>query len=772
MLREAGRSDPFFVGFSLFVFASLAACDDTQTTSETVAAIDSPPTFVGSTSCAGCHSQEAADWQGSHHDLAMQEVDGNNVLGDFSDARFDYFGSETLFYRRDDGYFVRTTDSRGEAAEFRVRYTFGVEPLQQYLVEMPRGHVQALPFAWDTRSKEQGGQRWFHLYPEENIQSGDALFWTGREQNWNYMCAECHSTQVKLGYTAGDDSFETSYAEIDVGCEACHGPGSLHIAQIERNTSSVNSGFPLSLNDRMGTTWQIDAGSGIARRSEMRMHPPRQPEACGRCHSRRGVLGPEYEFGQPLTDSHLPALLDEPLYFADGQIHDEVFVYGSFLQSRMYQAGVSCSDCHNPHSLQLVTGPDPNTVCAQCHAPARFAGPEHDRHGLPNVGCVDCHMTSRTYMVVDDRRDHSFRVPRPDLSTATGAPNACTGCHTDQEADWATAAMRNWYGDAVFSRPEFATALAAAGRGHANAELREVVTTPDHPGIARATALTLLSHPMSDDDYDLLGASLEDPDPLLRIAGQRVLRNLPVELQTRFGTAGLADPVRGVRIEAAMTYAGQRDLLPVADARHFNVAAGEFLAAYTYIENRPEALTQLGDFALAQQNIGQALAHYRAALAMEPASTVTRTNLVDLYRRTGREDEAERLLREGIALDSSNAALHHALGLLLVRTGRQAEGLDELQEAMRLEPENRRFVYVVGIGLNSMGKSHEAVELFESTHQKFPADFDIAWALATIYRDRGELSKALSVSTRLLERHPGDPNVIALQESLAAANRP
>jgi tetratricopeptide (TPR) repeat protein len=750
----------------LSIVTSLAACDGAQKTVGAQPEKALPAAFVGSASCTACHSQQAADWRGSHHDLAMQLVDDSNVLGDFSDTTFDYFGGETRFYRRDDGYFVKTADSGGQPAEFRVKYTFGVEPLQQYLVELPRGHVQALPFAWDSRPQAQGGQRWFHLYPQENIQPGDPLFWTGREQNWNYMCAECHSTQVDLGYSAKDDSFDTSYAEINVGCEACHGPGSRHIARIEREASGADSDFPANLDDRMGAVWQMDPVSGIARRSEVRPHPPRQPESCGRCHSRRGVLAPEYAFGRPLADTHLPALLDEPLYFADGQIHGEVFVYGSFLQSRMYQAGVSCSDCHNPHSLKLVTGDNPDDVCAQCHSPAIFARQEHQRHGEADVGCVDCHMAARTYMVVDDRRDHSFRVPRPDLTKSTGTPNACNGCHTDQDADWASAAMLRWYGTTVFDRPEFATALAAARRGHANAQLREVVNGPVHAGIARATALSLLSHPMSSDDYKVLGASLADPDPLLRIAAQRVLRRLPAELRLRLGTAGLRDSARGVRIEAAMTLAGHGDRLNAEDAAHFNRAADEHRAAYSSIANRPEALTQLGDFALADGRVEQALAHYRASLAMAPAGAATRANLADLYRRSGREDEAEKLLREGTVIDGSNAALRHALGLLLIRTGRQAAGLEELRAAQRLNPENRRFVYVLGIALNSTGQQEAAVALLESAHREFPADFDIAWALATIYRDRGELTEALSMSAGLLRRHPGNPEVLALQESL------
>jgi len=755
--------------FAIWTIASLTGCDDVQKILGPESDSALLPAFVGSAACMGCHSQQAEDWRGSHHALAMQEVDGSNVLGDFSDISFDYFGSQTLFYRRGEAYFVRTADDHGRLTDFRVKYTFGVEPLQQYLVELPRGHIQALPFAWDTRPTEQGGQRWFHLYPEENIQPGDALFWTGREQNWNYMCAECHSTQVELGYSASADSFATSYAEVNVGCEACHGPGSRHIAGIESRMPDADSGFPAPLDDRMGTTWHMDPVSGIARRSEMRLQPPRQPEACGRCHSRRVVIAPEYEFGQPLTNTHLPALLEEPLYFPDGQIRDEVFVYGSFLQSRMYQAGVSCTDCHNPHTLSLVTGNNPNNVCAQCHLPARFASPEHHRHREADAACVDCHMTARTYMVIDDRRDHSFRVPRPDLTGPTGAPNACNACHSDQDAAWASSAMRRWYGSRVFDRPEFATTLVAAQRGHANAELREVVNAPVHAGIVRATALTFLSHPLSPDDYNTVRASLADPDPLLRISAQRALRRLPGELRIPLGTPGLTDSVRAVRIEAAMTLASQRDLLSGEDGNSFTRAAEELLAAYTHIANRPEALTQLGDFALAEGRTGQAIAHYSAALEKEPASTATRVNLADLYRQIGRDDDAEKLLVDGIAGDPADATLRHALGLLFIRTGRPAAGLAALQDAMRLDSGNRRFTYVVGVALNSMGEQDKAVELFEAAHEEFADDFDIGWALATIYRDRGEISRSLTMNARLLKRHPGNPELLALQEWLEAA---
>ena len=731
-----------------------------------------PETFVGTGTCRKCHVSEGRAWEGSHHDLAIQVADDGTVLGDFSGATFDYFGTVTRFVERDGTYLVQTRGEGGAAGEFPVKYTFGVEPLQQYLVEFPGGRLQTLPFSWDTRPARIGGQRWFHVYPHEMIAPEDPLYWTGREQNWNYMCAECHSTQVDLGYDPAADSFATTWEELDVACEACHGPGSRHVVQAERAELDASLGLVVDLDDRGAATWVINPDTGIAERSEVRAKPPRQPEACGRCHSRRGVIAPEYRYGEPLADTHLPALLEEPLYFADGQIREEVYVYGSFLQSRMYRAGVSCSDCHEPHSLELVAGDDPNAVCAQCHLPAKFATDEHRRHAAGVANCVDCHMPARTYMVVDDRRDHGFRVPRPDLTERLGTPNACNRCHVDREPTWAVAAVAEWYGQDVFERPEFATALSAARVGHANAALREVLGSAEQPGIARATALTLMAQPISDEDFAAIESAVTDPDPLLRIAAHRILRDLPADVRSGFSYGGLSDPVRSVRMEAALAFAPVHDLLPASDARAFRRAAEDYRTAYAYTANRPESLARLGDLQLAMGELDTARAHYEQALAAEPASVIARVNLADIYRGLGNEAEAERILREGLAIEPGDAALHHALGLLLARTDRAAESLAELREAVSLGPDDPRFAYVLGVALNSFGQGDEAVNVLESARQRFPGHFDIDWALATMYRDRGELSRARVVTGELLERHPDLPELNALQRSLSAQPRP
>jgi len=675
-----------------------------------------PPTpehgqaFVGSDSCQNCHEAQFSDWQGSHHDLAMQVADASTVLGDFADATFAYYDTVSHFLRDDGRFVVRTQNAAGDLEDFHVAYTFGVKPLQQYLVEFPDGRLQALPFAWDTRDSESGGQRWYHLYPDEYIGPGDELHWTGRQQNWNYMCAECHSTDVNLNYDIAQDTFATSWSEINVACEACHGPASKHIEKAQTGALTGSSGFPVDLDDHGYAVWQMNLETGIAERSQLAMRPPQQPESCGRCHARRGVIAAEYEYGKPLADTHRPALLNPPLYFADGQIRDEVYVYGSFVQSRMYRAGVTCSDCHNPHSLEMVTGDDPDDVCAQCHLSGKFASTEHHEHAVEHVNCVDCHMPPRVYMGVDARRDHSLRVPRPDLSLLSDAPSACNGCHTEQSVAWAATHAAGWWGS------------------------RAKQDTSEVPGIVRATALTMLDSPLSDADARTIERSVRDGDPLVRMAALRAARGLPPQPQLQLATPLLDDAVRSVRIEAVSLLAPLSQYLPAATNAAFYEAADEFRAANLVIASRPEAHAALGEFEGSLGNFDKALDHFQQALKMEPTSALFR----------------------------------HALGLLLIRAGRQDEALSELHEAARLDPEVSRYVYVYAVALNSLGRPAEAIRMLDGAMLTFPGDFDIAWGLATILRDNGDITRAREVAEQLAQEHPDDQNVTALLDSLAA----
>jgi tetratricopeptide (TPR) repeat protein len=696
----------------------------------------------------------------------MSHATAETVLGDFSGIEYRHFETTSTFYQEDDGFFVRTDGADGELREFRIAYTFGVDPLQQYLVEFPDGRLQTLPIAWDARSAEAGGQRWFHIYPDEAITSDDALHWTGREQNWNYMCAECHSTNLAKNYDLVSDTFDTSWFEINVACEACHGPASTHIAQAEAGEFLSRHGLLVDLDDAGRAVWEMNSDTGIAVRSELRMRAPAQPEACGRCHSRRSVVTADYEFDTSLLDTHMPALLDDVLYFPDGQIREEVYVYGSFLQSRMYQAGVSCSDCHEPHSGELRTGSNPNDICSTCHLPAKFATSAHHNHEVESAGCVDCHMASRDYMVVDGRRDHSFRIPQPELTVVTGSPNACSGCHVDQDAEWALAATRDWYGDREQDHYGFAIHAARSGAIGGNDLLLGIVSDNSVAGIVKGTALAELRSPYSRDVAQSLQTELGSPDPYVRLGALRALPGLPQEAQIQLAAPLLQDRVRSIRIEAARGISPLRTLLPPQYASAFSSAEQEMNAAMHAIAERPEAHGNLGNTLADAGEPELAIAEFQVALQMDSRAVGPRSNLADLYRRLERDADAEDLLREGIAIDPDAAALHHSLGLLLVRQQRPESGLDALRIAAQKDSANSRYLYVYAVALNSLGQSGDAIDLLQTGKDRFPADFDIQWALATMLRDQGQMDAAREIAVALALRYPEIGSVNDLLNSL------
>ena len=518
-----------------------------------------PLDYVGVATCETCHADEAQRWRGSQHDRAMQKPDARTVQGDFEGRSFEHQGVVTTFSHRDGRYFVRTDGPDGKLAEFSIAYLFGLTPLEQYLVELPGGRLQALGVAWDSRPKREGGQRFFHLYPNERVPATDVLHWTKPSQNWNTQCAECHSTNLRKGYDLATRSFKTTWSELSVSCEACHGPGSRHVqwalaAQARGRAPVGDPGLVVRFDERGKRSFTMDVASGIARPSSV-AEQRAEVETCARCHARRGLLSEEYRPGRPLAQTHRPALLEQGLYYADGQMRDEVYTWGSFLQSRMYAAGVTCSDCHDPHAATLRA--DPDAVCAACHAPERFATRKHHFHREKGKGasCVACHMRSETYMVVDPRHDHSFRVPRPDLTQALGAdqaPNTCNDCHRDRPAEWAARAVARFYPNGRQRTPHFATALHAGRAYRAGAEqaLLGVIRDPAQPGIVRGTAVSLLPPFLGPESVPALEGAALDGDLLVRLGAASALTALPPRERVRLGARLLWDPVRAVRVEA------------------------------------------------------------------------------------------------------------------------------------------------------------------------------------------------------------------------------
>jgi predicted CXXCH cytochrome family protein len=725
--RHARRRRLVIIGFAAVVlFAAAILLWPTRSRPPDAQPVPAVATFLGSAACTACHAAQSTAWQGSQHAVAMQIASDASVRGDFAGSRFRYGNVDSTFARANGRPVVRTDGPDGRPAEFPVEYTFGVTPLQQYLVELPGGRLQALSIAWDTRPAAQGGGRWFHLYPGQKIDFRDELHWTRRAQNWNFMCADCHSTDVHKNYDAASDTYETTWMEIAVGCEACHGPGSAHADWARDRRADPSKGLTADLGERRRARWVIDATSGNAKRAPERRQDV-EIETCAPCHSRRAQIAEGWRAGNRFLDHYRPALLEPPLYYADGQQRDEVYIWGSFLQSRMYRQGVTCSDCHEPHGAKLRA--EGNALCAQCHASAKYDAATHHHHATGSTGaqCANCHMPATTYMVIDPRRDHSLRVPRPDLTVSLGTPNACNGCHADRNAQWADATVRGWLGRAPEGLQRYASAFAAAerGDGRAGPNLAAVATDISQPPIARASALAALAQMHSPDAVGVAQKSVADADPLVRFATIGVLAQLPAAERWAYVSPLLKDSLRVVRIEAAAAVAD----VPVATSEGtWKRAAAEFEATQRYLADRPEARVALGTFYARQRRFDDAEQQFDGALALDPRFVPAFLNRADAFRAQQRDTEAERVLREGLARVPDSAVLHHALGLALVRLERRDEALASLQRATKLAPDDARFAYVYAVALNSAGRREQALAEVERGLARHRDDRDLVEA--------------------------------------------
>ena len=628
--------------------------------------------FIGTETCASCHQAEFKNWQGSHHDLAMQVATRQSVLAPFNGERFTAQGVTSSFSQRDGTFFVRTAGADGQLQDFEVSHTLGFTPLQQYLIPLPGGAIQALTIAWDSRPKAQGGQRWFDLQAGEKIRPGSELHWTGRQNNWNFMCAECHTTQFQKNYNATSKTYQSHWSAINVGCEACHGPGSTHVDWARGTRKPLaHYGLLLSLDERKGVHWPVSAATGNAQRSKPPGAQRKEVEMCARCHAHRSQISDDYRHGKPLLDTHVPTPVDTPLYWPDGQMRAEVYNDAPFRQSKMFHQGVTCSDCHEPHSQKLRLPGD--ATCLQCHAADKYQAATHHHHAPDSKGaqCAACHMPTSTYMTVDPRHDHFIRVPRPDLSVQNGTPNACTHCHTGRSTAWAAQAATQWY-------PQLAARTPSA--------------LPPPDALAQALARGAVR------DAAQLKGPLNDADAQLRRIAAEALAGATPAQRTQWLLPRLRDPVRAVRIAAARALAGVSTVgWEASDIAALQAATAEYTAVQQFNADRPEALSNLGLLYADQGRAADAEAMLKQAMAMETDSPAAALNLADLYRALGREADALALLQQLARQFPDSAATRHALGLALVRAQRLPEALAALQRAAQLEPGNRRYAEVLAL---------------------------------------------------------------------------
>lgn len=680
--------------------------------------------------CARCHPRAFAEWAGSQHALANRLVTDAQDAGAFEPARRLTHGSfETSMERAGRDRYRFATRFSNEAVEvFHAEAVIGITPLRQYLVSFPGGRLQVMDTAYDPRSNE-----WFNAFGDENRQPHEWGHWKGRSMTWNVQCAFCHMTGFEKNYEARTDTYTSTWRAMGISCSQCHTP----VRPATLDQCAVTGGLTV-------------------------VSAERRMDNCASCHARREELFGSFKAGDSFYDHFRLVLPDQPgVFHADGQVREEDFEYASFKMSRMGHVGVSCMDCHSPHSGQLVLPAVNNALCLQCHnPPGRRGAPPieptaHSFHAADSPGnrCVECHMPVNVYMMRDGRRDHGFTSPDPLLTIEHGIPNACHRCHADQTPEWAERITRTWYGNRMERRArERSRIVARAHAGEATVGTPLLALARSEEITAWRAALIGLLEPWSGDPQvrDYLRTEVAHPHPLVRSAAVRALGEAPA--------ATLADTSALVRVDAAMIQYRRNPLVRPAPM-------DELLAYLENISDQPAGALRQAEMAALAGRPGDAEAWARRALAWDP-SAVPHHALGRIQFQHGKPAEAISNLHAAAVLEAGNAAFSYDLALALAESSGPATAIPWLEETLRRDPEFGRAWLNLGLAYAGVDRLRDAVGALRRAEALLPGSGDPAYARATVHLRMNDRATAVQAARAALAAEAGHPASLRLLREL------
>ena len=703
--------------------------------------------FLGDNNCKECHKEEFKDWQGSHHDKAMQIADSTSVLASFNDEKFTSQGITSHFYKKGNNFYVNTEGPDGNYHEYKVIYTFGITPLQQYIVQFPDGHYQCLRTAWDSVEN-----KWFDLYPDFKVVHSEWLHWSRGALNWNNMCADCHSTNVRKNYDQKTHSYNTKYAIINVNCEACHGPGKKHVEDVNR------------LGDNYTSTGTMHM--------TLDTKPKELVDQCARCHMRREQYSTNFNFEGTMLDHYFPQILNDQLYYPDGQILDEVYVYGSFVQSKMYQNNVTCNNCHNSHSLKLKF--EGNALCAQCHLPNKYDTPKHHFHkeNTEASQCINCHMTGKYYMGNDFRRDHSFKIPRPDLSLKYGSPNACTGCHEDKDDKWAWEEFIKQYGevDSIHFSEKLAPGLIQEPNAHIG--LAELMNDKTQPEMVRASAVRAISNYNTEDLIEQYLSLLNDESPLVRGTTLDVLSEINTTDYATYFLPLLEDSKRSVRVKAFYGLGGLTEFqIPEKYKSSYQKVKKEFFDYLNINSDFAGGRIKRAQYYIKKGDLQTGIEGYESALEIDNINNQIRLDLANLYYNNQNFLKAEKTFKTVIEQEPEYGPVYYSLGLLYAELNRIDEAIIQMQNAANHMPTNTRIYYNLGL-LYGKKQDYKNAEKTLVNGLKIDANNEsLLYALAHHYSNTNQGEKAINILTKLIELYPNNSQYLSFLRQLNSKDK-
>ncbi|MEI6865924.1 tetratricopeptide repeat protein [Flavicella sp.] len=718
-----GKKGVFFKFKFLIVvlITFISSCNEKKTESYSrVNHVHAKSKFVGSKTCKECHQKETVSWMGSHHDMAMKVADSTTVLGDFNMSEFVHKKMKTSFYMKGKDYYVTTTNKKGIPEEYKIVYTFGVAPLQQYIVAFPNGAFQCLLTAWDSVEN-----KWFHLQEDVNLKHDEWLNWTGASSNWNTMCADCHSTNLKKNFDSKTGHYKTTFSEINVSCEACHGPASTHVSYYKNPL--INEQAPeMYMQTNMDTKELVDK--------------------CARCHSRRTQITGYFDYKGTFMDHYIPRLLEPPTYELDGQIKDEVYVYASFVQSKMYHNGVSCKDCHDVHSLKLKK--QGNDLCMNCHIPS-YDTPEHHHHkqGSKQSMCINCHMVGKVYMGNDHRRDHSFRIPRPDQSEKFGTPNACIFCHKDKTNNWAAKAIVKNYG--TKRADHFSDYLLEGNAGNKGALLK-LISSEGYPEISRATAMShLITQRATREEVAKIAEKLNSSSALLRreaVTSIEKIRDVSYLNQIK---PLLKDSVRSVRI-AAVSYLVTLKV-KTEKTKFYKKAEKEYLDFLDMNSDFASGQLKIAEYLQSKGELDLAIKAYEKAIKIDSYYNIARMNLALLFYQKNKWEKSIQLYNKVIELEPEFGYSYYMLGLLYSELNQPKKAIDYMKLATEKNQTNYNAFYNYALMLQKLNKINKSLQVLEKALYLFPNNEKLLYAKLITELNSNLIEKALKSCKLLIE---------------------
>ncbi len=704
-----------------------------------VSAVPSPDAQV----CAGCHPKEVEAWKGSQHANANRLLEARLDQVAFSPERTLVHGSFKTTTRMRDGNFEFVTVGPGSTTRvYRAEAAIGITPLVQYLVPFPGGRLQTVDVSYDPRSNE-----WFNAFGAEDRQPHEWGYWTNRSMNWNTQCAFCHMTGFEKNYDPVSDSYASTWDAMGISCAQCH---------VVSNQLSVTSN-------------QCPLVAPASNHQPSTINPFPYLDNCASCHARREQMTDTYKPGDDFHDHFRLTLADNPAtFYPDGQIRDEDYEYNSFMTSRMGHKGVTCLDCHDPHSYKLKAPAENNALCLSCHIAPGQRGASvidfvtHSHHSLTNKGstCVECHMPHGTYMVRDNRRDHGFTSPDPQLTKELGIPNACTKCHLDKPVEWSIDWVNQWYGAEKMEQRrsrQRARVIARAQAGDdsnvsnllAMARSEEIISW-------QATLLTLLRPWAAQPEVtSFLRESLTNGHPLIRSAAVNALHRTPGSYDVL--TPLRRDPSRLVRMDAAWATLNPIENDPASMA--------ELVQYLNTVSDQPAGAIRQGQKALAEDKPALAESWMRKAAAWDP-SAVPFSLLGQVLHENGKTAEAETLFVKAAAYDPANAEYLHMLALFYGETERLPDAVVQLEKAVTIDPGFGRAWYNLGLVHAEMQNLPEALKALQRAESLMLQSPEPAYAAATIHARMGDSTAARAAAHRALQIAPGYQPAIELLSQL------